>query len=283
MTEDGHDLDRRQFLCRASVTAWLVATHGPGFSSVAPAELVASVGHGAVARLQSLRLETAAPLSEMKAYYRDLLGLEVVHEGSSELTIEAGESRITFVTAGSGGSSAPFYHFAFNIPQNKLLAAREWQRARTSLIAPPANLRDPRYPEDVVHFAHWNAHSVFFWDPAGNLLEYIARHDLQNSSGGSFSSRDILYASEIGLVADDVPRLAGELKEAFQLTGYRGGSDQFTAVGDELGLLLVMERGRALGFAEGKPAGVSATSVTIRSGRQAHYRAQAYPFEISSA
>ena len=160
MTEDGRNLDRRQFLCRASVTAWLVATHGAGSWSAGPGELAASAGHGSVARIRSLRLETATPLSEMKAYYGDLLGLEVLHERSTELTIKAGETPITFVIGESGGGGAPFYHFAFNIPQNKLLAAREWQRARTSLIAPSANLRDPRYPEDVVHFAHWNAHSV---------------------------------------------------------------------------------------------------------------------------
>lgn len=161
MAEHDGMLNRRQFLAGASVAAWLSATHAPGVGRAAPGWLDAS-GRGRVARIARLRLETAAPLSQMGEFYGRLLGLDVLDEGSAGLSIEAGESQIHFVPAESGGVAAPFYHFAFNIPQNKLLAAREWQRQRTPLIAPDAGLRDPRFPDDVVHFVNWNAHSVFF-------------------------------------------------------------------------------------------------------------------------
>ena len=281
MAEHDGMLDRRQFLAGASVAAWLSVTHAHGLGRAVPGRPDTS-GRGRVARIDRLRLETAAPLSEMEEFYGRLLGLDVMDEGSAGLSIEAGESRIQFVPAESGGVATPFYHFAFNIPENKLLLASEWQRQRTPLIAPDAGLRDPRFPDDVVHFANWNAHSVFFWDPGGNLVEHIARHDLQNAAAGPFTSRDILYASEIGLIADDVPALAGDLQKTFGLEAYRGGSDQFTAVGDEIGLLLVMKRGRNLGFGEGRPAGVFATAVTLRAARLATYSAPGFPFEISS-
>src|SRR5207249_7567926 len=130
----------------------------------------------------------------------------------------------------------PFYHFAFNIPENKVLAAHRWQKKRTPLLPIPKTLRDPGYPDEVVNY-HWNAHSIFFFDPSSNVVEYIARHDLKNGAPGGFASQDILYASEIGLIVDDVPATASKLKDIVVLNQDKGGSYQFTALGVERGLL----------------------------------------------
>lgn len=199
------------------------------------------------ARIRHLNLQTAAPLPKMKRFYHETLGLPVVEEKSDQLTIETGSSRITFRPAKETGSK-PFYHFAFNIPENKIVAAREWQLKRSPLMPIPENLRDSRYPDDVVNYSHWNAHSIFFFDPAENVVEYIARHDLKNAAGGGFSAKDILCASEIAYVADDVEAAAKQIKETAGLAQYRGGSDQFMALGDEAGLLLIMKRGRMISF-----------------------------------
>ena len=90
----------------------------------------------------------------------------------------------------------PFYHFAFNIPENKIEKAYEWQKIKTDIIHP-----NPDFNWDstkkIVHFSGWNANSIFFLDPAGNLLEYIARHDLKNANAAEFSAKDILYAGDI--------------------------------------------------------------------------------------
>ena len=117
----------------------------------------------------------------------------------------------------------------------------------------PEHLRDDEHP-DLVHFRHWNAHSVFFYDPAGNVVEYIARHDLGNPAAGGFGTGDILYASEIALIVDDVAATASRLRKAAGVGQYRDGDDQFLAVGDERGLLLVMKRGRTLNFNPEDPA-----------------------------
>lgn len=150
------------------------------------------------------------------------------------------------------------------------------------MIPARENLRDPDYPDDVIAFRHWNAHSVFFWDPGGNIVEYIARHDLKNSARGPFSSEDILYASEIAFIVDDVRGTALDLRRAFELEQYRGGSERFTAVGDERGLLLVMKRGRNLGFTEPKPADCFATIARVQGAGPARYAFPDFPYEITS-
>jgi catechol-2,3-dioxygenase len=135
----------------------------------------------------------------------------------------------------------------------------------------------------VVHYRHWNAHSVFFFDPAGNVVEYIARHDLKNGTPGDFGSADILYASEIAFVVDDVSAEAGRLREAVGLGEYTGTSDQFAALGDAHGLLLVMKRGRLISFeaAERKTVSVFPTVATVRGARPSKYVLPEFPYEIT--
>jgi hypothetical protein len=232
--------------------------------------------------IKSLRLATAAPLADMKAFYHGLLGLQLIEEKKDSLTIAAGPTRLTFVAA-AGENGVPFYHFAFNIPENKIRAALAWQKERTPLIPIPERLRDPAFPADVVDYSYWNAHSIFFFDAAGNVVEYIARHDLDNGAGGAFDSRDILYASEIGLITDDVADLALKLKAVAGVKQYRGASDQFTALGDESGLLLVMKRGRVLSFdaRTKKEAAIFQTAVTVRGAESTKFSVPGLPYEIT--
>jgi hypothetical protein len=234
-------------------------------------------------RILRLELLTSAPLGRMREFYHQALGLQVVDQGNDRLTIAAGDTRLTFVAAGPGGG-APFYHFAFNIPEQKIRAARDWQRARTALLPIPVTLREAGYPEDVVSYRHWNAHSIFFFDPAGNVVEYIARHDLPDSTRGAFDSQDILYASEIGLIVDDVVGTAAGLSEALGLRPYRRGDDQFTALGDERGLLLVMRRGRILSFEaeERRAADVFRTAVGVAGAGRAAYAVPGFPYDVSA-
>jgi catechol-2,3-dioxygenase len=234
----------------------------------------------------NLRLCTSTPLAEMERFYHELLGLPVRADRDGGLTILAGETPITFVKADLK-EGPPWYHVAFNIPENKLLAARAWQHGRTPLLQVRVEVRPDAATEadlaDVADFRHWNAHSVFFWDPAGNLLEYIARHDLKNAAPGSFSSKDILYGSEIGFVVADVPAIAERVKEELGLGTYRGANDGFQAIGDEYGLLLILSRGRrpwAVFNPLSRAFDVYPTHATIRGSRKTIYSVPEHPYEI---
>ena len=279
MRDDSSRQTRRKFLATASASALVMAAH----RHIAWAAPLLDESHSP-ARIVSLRLRTAAPLEKMKEFYGKTLGLPVLAEGSSEITIGGGATPITFVKA-RPEHGAPFYHFAFNIPQNKIRGAREWQLERTELLPVFPRLRDERYPDDVVHFRNWNAHSVFFLDPAENIVEYIARHDLKNDADGSFTKKDILHASEIAFVVDDVSAMASGLQGAFNLSQYRTGGKSFRALGDEHGLLLVFERGRklSLDYKVPKLADVFPTQVDIRSAAGQKYSTSNFPYEITRA
>lgn len=232
-------------------------------------------------RILQLDLLTGIPVEELKKFYTATLELPLLSSQKDRFTFQAGETVITFVQADEKAAT-PFYHFAFNIPQNKIVKARNWQLKRTALSATPSQLIDKSYPDDIRHFSHWNAHSVFFWDPAGNLVEYIARHDLNNSTEGDFSSKDVLCTSEIAFIVTDTETIAEEIKSACSLAQYRGGDENFRAIGDENGLLLVIKKGRVWEAHTNisKTPDTIKTTVTIRGNKEKKWSPENYPFKI---
>lgn len=273
-------MNRRRFIRNSglAMSASFMSVH----ELLAGCSATTTAGIESGARILHLDLITAFPLSEVKKFYTDLLELPLVSEQADRFTFRAGETTITFIQV-NGAGAAPFYHFAFNIPENKILKARQWQLKRTPLSATPSHMTDNGYPDDVRHFSSWNAHSIFFWDPAGNLVEYIARHDLKNGSTGAFTGSDLLCASEIAFIVQDTDRVADELKSLFTLKPYRGGDESFRAIGDENGLLLVIKKGRVWESHTGisKTPDIVKTTVLIKADKAGQWKPSGYPFEIT--
>lgn len=274
----GRTCDRRTFLQGGAAAALVTALHPP--SLLAAEKQPSAPNPDGPPRLRHLQLQTTTPLDTLKGFYCDSLGFALRGASDRRLTLAAGATEITFLNIASQGTD-PWYHVAFNIPQNKLLPARRWQLRRTPLVPSPARLQDPAFPDDVRHFRAWNAHSVFFYDPAGNLLEYIARHDLSNDTPGAFSPADILYASEIGLSVEDQQEAAEHLHGALDLAPYPLNTDRWWAMGDELGLVLCLRR-RLWGEETGKPKwfGVFPTVVTMTGASPRTYTLEDYPYQL---
>jgi len=275
-------IDRRQFLGSAAATAAFFAMHDLPLSGAQAAGTAQDAPKRP--RLLSLELLAGTSLSAMKAFYGKTLDLRLMNERPDRFTVEAGETTITFVTSeDTVGGRAPFYHFAFNIPENKIVKALEWQKARTPMLAIPERNRAEGFPAEVVDYRQWNAHSVFFLDPAGNVVEYIARHDLKNADTSPFSWADMLYVSEIGLVVDDVTASADALKGMAAVAPYKGGDSDFTAMGDEYGLLLVMKRGRVIDFTGNADNGVRVyrTGINLRGSKNAKHQLASHPYHLT--
>lgn len=253
------------------------------FQVTTRAEPLTPTGFGTLGEpiIVSLRLQTAAPLAAMEEFYHERLGLPVESRSEREITVRAGETPITFVQVESA-EEQPWYHVAFNIPENKILAARDWQLQRSKLLQVRAEIAGTDTPIDVADFAHWNAHSIFFWDPAGNLMEYVARHDLKNSAASAFATKDILYASEIGFVTDDTKRVARDIRAATGLGPYRSPESVF--LGSDFGLLLVLEMGRrpwAVYNEAARGFDVFRTQAVVRGSAKGTLKLAELPYEIT--
>lgn len=176
----------------------------------------------------------ARDLNAQHTLYAEVLGFPVLSATVGAVTFQIGHTRLTFQR--DGNFRGP-YHFAFNIPENRLAQARAWLEDRVPLLADAAG-------ETIFHFGHWNADALYFRDADGNIAEFIARHTLPAAPGDSFGASDVLGVSELGLPVASVPEAVQNLQQRFDLPVYGNASGTFTPLGDEEGLLIVVPVGR---------------------------------------
>jgi catechol 2,3-dioxygenase-like lactoylglutathione lyase family enzyme len=202
-----------------------------------------------ITRLELLTLN----LQAQRDFYANILELPVKLT-SSNLEVKARTTKLIFAQASTYFDGA--YHFAFNIPENQFHAAKKWISERIPL------LRDET-GKDEFNSESWNSDSVYFKDPAGNVLEFIARHNLKNAVDRDFDSRQILNVSEIGLPSENVIDLASEICKSLNLSVFKQQPNEtFTPVGDDEGLFILPIKDRIWIPNSGVPAKLLPVKVT---------------------
>jgi catechol-2,3-dioxygenase len=220
--------------------------------------------------IQRLELLTNE-LEAQKNFYSKILELPA-ELTESDLRIQAGSTEVTFAQTSSGFEGA--YHFAFNIPANQYDSAKKWIMDRVPL------LRDKTGKEDF-HSNTWNSDSVYFLDAAGNVLEFIARHTLDNATNGDFGNHQILNVSESGLPSEDVIGLANVLYSQLGLSVYKQeANENFTPVGDENGLFILPIKDRIWMPDSGVPAKMLPVTVEGNTNGK-EWQVRGTPYEIS--
>ena len=215
----------------------------------------------------------ARNLQAQRDFYSDVLGLDI-NISAKRLEVKAGKTDLIFTQAESGFGGA--YHFAFNIPENQFDKAKEWISKRIALLQDETG---------KVEFASdsWNSHSVYFKDTTGNVLEFIARHNLTNAVEGEFDRSQILNVSEIGLPSEDVLAFANDLCAQLDLSVFmQQPNETFTPVGDDNGLFILPIKGRIWIPNSGVPARLLPVKVKGKAnGRE--WEVRGVPYEIYSA
>lgn len=216
--------------------------------------------------ITALRLLTAH-LDAQRAFYTETLGLPLVAQAADRFTVRAGATRLTFAASDTDAQ----YHFAFNIPRNRLPQAKAFLAARVPLLA--------KSDQDQFHSDDWDADMVYFADAAGNIAEYIARQTLPDDAPDDFTPATVRDVSEIGLPVDDVPTTVAALTARLSVAPYGDQEEQFAPVGDERGLFIVVRAGRHW-FPTTTDAAVSPVAVTVRGTREDTYDVPDFPYHI---
>jgi hypothetical protein len=224
-----------------------------------------------VDRLNITTLELSAKdLGAQRDFYANILELPVTLD-SSILEVKAGKSDLRFTQAPTDFDGA--YHFAFNIPENRFESAKKWISERIPLLHDESG-------NDEFHSESWNSNSVYFKDAAGNVLEFIARHNLKNAVDGDFDSSQILNVSEIGLPSENVIEFANELCRSLGLSVFKQEANEtFTPVGDDNGLLILPVKDRIWIPNSGVPAKLLPIKVTGNANGK-DWEVHGVPYEI---
>ncbi|MFD1885882.1 hypothetical protein [Paenibacillus wenxiniae] len=153
--------------------------------------------------IKQLTLYTA-PFHRMLEFYTKVLGEDHVHQQADAFTITLKESQIQFRTA--AGETNPFYHVAINIAANHFQAAKTWLSRFGELLTENGS--------DQAYFKFLDAYSCYIEDPAGNIIELIARQQAAPVLDVPFSPAQLLSIGEINITTHDVQQAALLLKQA---------------------------------------------------------------------
>jgi len=124
------------------------------------------------------------------------------------------------------------------------------------------------YKSDIADFVNWRAKSVYFFDPAGNIIELIARFDLNNASSEKFSSEQFLSLSEIGLVFPE-EQIDEQVRIIMKKCGLayflkQPPMQQFKVLGDDDGLFIVVTDKRNW-YPTNKPSAIFPLEILIEN------------------
>ena len=217
------------------------------------------------------RLELlASNLSLQGEFYENMLELPT-KRSSAGLEVKAGKTNLVFIQAPTNFDGA--YHFAFNIPENQFHAAKSWISGRIPLLHEESG-------KDEFRSESWDSDSLYFKDTAGNVLEFIARHNLKNAVDGDFDREQILNISEIGLPSENVIGFANELGTSLGLPVFnQGPNETFTPLGDDDGLFILPIKNRIWIPNSGVPARLLPVRVTGNvNGRE--WEVRGVPYEV---
>jgi catechol-2,3-dioxygenase len=191
--------------------------------------------------IDNIQLKTAH-LNDLKAFYADTVECPITPTHADEFTVQIGTTAVTFSKAADG--TDPFYHFAIDIPRNQFDDAVTWLADRVELLS------DPETGEREFISGDNKYQQVYCLDPADNILELIARHNLSNDSERPFGSENFRNVSEIGLPVPAVKRAVEALNDTVGVSPRDSrvaeipGDATFAAVGTDPGVFIVVTDGR---------------------------------------
>lgn len=198
-------------------------------------------------------------LQAQKKFYTNVLGFKLIDETEHCFTVKTGKSLLKFKYA---NKTTP-YHFAFNITSYQEKEALQWLKRRVTLIP-------DEHKTLLHHFDDWNATAMYFYDPDSNIVEFIARRNLDEKNSNDFNIDAVIELSEIGVPTDNIKKHYLWLKENIDTDIYSGSKERFCAIGDERGLLICIDKRIKKWFPNNDKAYASPFKIAI-SNKQQNY------------
>lgn len=171
-------------------------------------------------------------VSKQADFYSKVLGFIVKNKSENAVSFKAGSSILTFIEK----QGAKPYHFAFNIPSNQEHEALSWVKSRVEILKDNTN--------EIIDFASWNAKAIYFYDTDKNIVEFIARKNLDNASNQPFDQNSIIEISEIGVPTKNIKEIYNTVNAGLGLEVYDGNFDVFCAIGNENGLFICVNKNK---------------------------------------
>jgi len=148
---------------------------------------------------------------QIRNFWENTIGCEVVKQTISTFTIKIGSSLLTFkpnVTS----LARPQYHFSILIPSNQIENCLAWLKngGKKNDGNEIELWRGGETNAEVIQSPLYNSSSIYFADYGGNIIEFVARRNLDNAEEGEFSSDMFKEINSVSMITKEV-KLAQEL------------------------------------------------------------------------
>jgi catechol 2,3-dioxygenase-like lactoylglutathione lyase family enzyme len=197
-------------------------------------------------------LDITLPCHNMEgihAFYTLQLGLECLHKEEEICTFALGYSRLVFKKAKAAISC---HHFCIHVHA----------KAFAAVLEKFSHLDFLKNEEGEQHFSfpNWQAKSVYFYDPEGNIVEFITRESLPLAYDFPF-----IGIAEIGITGIDAMLLLKRLQDFTNLPLYfrqPKQTEEVAIMGDDEGLFICVRQSRKW-YPTNFPAGFTQMECTI--------------------
>lgn len=180
----------------------------------------------------------------LKEFYTSLLGQEAVRYDTARLFLQIGHTEVVFYTSETPAT----YHFAINCAYQIVESIPGFVKTFSEILPGP-------HDEEIIEFPNWNARSVYFRDPAGNIVEIIGRQRMQYALKDKSEKPVFHCVSELGLATPNFAKIREKVNRNLQLEEFWVEGDYFIALGDEEGLLITVDSEQKLWFPSNTRAG----------------------------
>ncbi len=175
-------------------------------------------------------------------FYSIVLGLPLIRQTGGSADFKIGDSVLKLIYK----PGATPYHFAITIPPHKETEALQWLKQRVPILKHNDN--------EVINFESWNARSVYFHDRDNNIVELISRNNINRVHKEIFDQDQFLNISEIGMAVTDIADTYHEIISIKKIRIFDGDFYKFCAMGDENGLLIIIDKDKKKWFPANEPA-----------------------------
>ncbi|MEH6944974.1 VOC family protein [Bacillus sp. JJ722] len=139
------------------------------------------------------------------SFYKDLLQFKLLSANTTNAIFQIGSSELELMK--DQEQNDYYYHFAFNIHSNLFQKAKSWLAERVELLREDG-------VDEIDFDGRAQANACYFEDPAGNIVEYIARREISPTSTDQvFTSNNVLSISEMSLTTDDLNKVAQKFED----------------------------------------------------------------------
>ena len=144
-------------------------------------------------------------LFQIRNFWENTIGCEVVDQPSGRFSIKIGTSLLTY-KPNFTSLARPQYHFSILIPSNQIENCLAWlKNGGKKKDGDEIQLwRGGVTNAEIIQSPLYNSSSVYFADYGGNIIELVARRNLDNAEEGEFSSEMFKEINSVSMVTKEV-------------------------------------------------------------------------------